>query len=391
MSTRTDGDTTTQQIALPPDFAPGNTTIKFVDCPAVGSCVAAGDDNVHGLLLELANGTWTASEADLDQGKNVGQISGLSCAAPGECTATGSSASAGPVLLRLHDGSWTTTGVVPPHSHSGEAGLTGIDCASASYCLAAGYYGYGATHPGAFVVQIADGVQTVRRVPDSPRDGVATNIDAVQCPAVGQCTLIGEFGTRFPHKGSDFVSVRNGSAFVVTPIPLPAGPAPGSTLGSSYGPRATMSCPAVSLCYAAGAYNEHLPAVVRLKGTTVHFYALPRPAGEPNAIVSVDDIDCASRDACTAVGTGDFRSFNSSSEGAYYTFADGVWTTEVSQKAPGQKARPTLTDYTAVDCPAAGACIADGNYAWDLKRDDDDDGELLYMKASGLVSTETPN
>lgn len=85
---------------------PGAANNKYEDlsslaCPAVGTCVVAGDDNsnptgtgLHPLLLMLANGTWTASTAPVPGGSlaaayNFASLSGVACPFAGVCVATG--------------------------------------------------------------------------------------------------------------------------------------------------------------------------------------------------------------------------------------------------------------------------------------------------------------
>ncbi|MBE7187297.1 IPT/TIG domain-containing protein [Jatrophihabitans endophyticus] len=396
ITTRIDGRFTTQPAPVPSGVKRSGASLERISCPAVGSCAAAGtyDNGHHGLLLVLANGTWTVTKARLTTDTGRAQIKALSCGAPGACTVLSSD----PVLYRLHDGTWTRSTIVPPGVRPGQhvrIGLEGLDCASAAYCLAAGEYGH---YSAPFVDQLVNGKQTVRRMPNSPQDGPPTSTDAVQCPAVDRCTVLTLFANADSSGGKDasaFVTVQNGRSFAFRSITLPAVADPLSLFAYGDG-TSSMSCPEVSVCFAASAYEVkrgyYLYAVARLDHAKVHVYNLPRPRSRQQVLAR--DIDCASSTACTAVGEVDLagRADPYEGKGAYFTFAHGVWTTKVAAPVSGQHTEPTSTSYDAVDCPAPGACTADGDYEWDPEPfKDDGNVYYAYTKESGLVSVETPN
>ncbi len=392
ITTRIDGQVTTQQAPLPTGVDRSEASLYQIDCPAVGSCAAAGSygDGLDGLLLVLANGTWTAQTAKLDAGTGHARVQGLSCGAPGDCIAI----SHDPVLYRLHDGTWTGIDVRPPGWKPGQplrAYLDGVDCASAAYCLVAGAYDRGSK---VFVDQLVDGEQSVRAMPKSPGGEQPGGALGVQCRAVGRCTVLTDF-YRGPYSGTDasaFVTVQDGRSFAFRTISVPGDAGPESGFATS----GVLSCPEVSVCFDAVEYSSrsdgYVAAVVRLDHAKVHRISLPRP--DPAEQVFVSDIDCVTAGACTAVGSaepvGDVDPFRY--VGAYFSFANGVWTTEVAQPAAGQEPEPTSTSYATVECPAPGACVAGGTYEWDIEPyDDDGTTRYAYQNASGIVGVETPN
>ncbi|MGH9018554.1 MAG: hypothetical protein ACRDY1_12460, partial [Acidimicrobiales bacterium] len=98
-----------------------DATLTEVVCPSVGSCVVVGDyedtiGNSVGLVETLSAGTWTPMEAPLpgnaDQGVNLNsKLLGLACPAPGSCVAVGDDninvSSADGLIETLSGGMWT--------------------------------------------------------------------------------------------------------------------------------------------------------------------------------------------------------------------------------------------------------------------------------------------
>ena len=232
-------------------------------------------------------------------------------------------------------------------------------------------------------------------MPKSPAGEQPGSTLGVSCRAVGRCTVLTSF-YRGPYSGTDasaFVTVQDGRSFTFRPIPIPADAGPVSGLATS----GVLTCPAVSVCFDAVEYASksggYVAAVARLDHAKVHLTSLPRP-DNPAEQVFVADIDCPTVSACTAVGSAELVNDVDpyQYDGAYFSLADGVWTTDIAQPAAGQEPEPTSTFYSSVDCPAAGACVADGSYDWDIEPfDDDGTTRYAYQNVSGLVSVETPS
>lgn len=133
-------------------FPPGSGSVA---CSSATSCVAVGsylDSSTvqHGLLVTGSGTSWKATEAPLPanagQQTQAGMVS-VACPAqppdlPSGCTALGSYASAGSILVLTESGtSWKPTAVATPADAAGPVSWLGpLTCPSASTCVAAGSY-----------------------------------------------------------------------------------------------------------------------------------------------------------------------------------------------------------------------------------------------------------
>jgi len=152
----------------------GNGQLTVLSCPTAGNCSAGGSYIDAGtgksFVVNEVNGTWhNAIEVPgllgLDPSGN-GQVSALSCPAPGNCSAGGiyydydgavTSQGFGFVVNEVN-GTWHNAIEVPGMSalnRSGSAQVTALSCARAGECSAGGYYEathYGLTAGQVFVV-----------------------------------------------------------------------------------------------------------------------------------------------------------------------------------------------------------------------------------------------
>ncbi len=138
------GGTWTPSTGLDPAGAT-QAALTGVSCPDAADCVASGvavtSTGLHALVETLSGGTWTPTTGIDPSGATQATLYGVSCAAAGECTATGSTRLSGvtqALIENLAGGSWTqVTDLNPPGST--QATLYGISCTSGS-CTAVGSY-----------------------------------------------------------------------------------------------------------------------------------------------------------------------------------------------------------------------------------------------------------
>ena len=103
----------------------------------------------QGLLLTMSKGSWTAAEAALPgnaAGNPYVQLTELSCDSAAACVAEGTYQDASnrsdTLLLTWSGGSWESAQTPLPADASSDSSvtITGLSCASASLCFAAGSY-----------------------------------------------------------------------------------------------------------------------------------------------------------------------------------------------------------------------------------------------------------
>ena len=150
------GSWTAAETPVPSDASSNvGALLSRVSCPSVSHCMAVGEyvgtASQQGMILTWSGGSWTAAglplpaNADTSAG-NQAFMTGISCPSDSQCAATGyynyNGQGQDPMVLTLANGSWTATEAsLPADAGSNpDASLNGVSCASASQCVATGYY-----------------------------------------------------------------------------------------------------------------------------------------------------------------------------------------------------------------------------------------------------------
>jgi hypothetical protein len=289
-----------------------------VSCPASGSCVAVGvyEDTAgdwHGLIETLANGTWTA--ATLPAGglsPAVGTdlaLHAVSCPAVGSCVAAGEYEDAARatigVIATLAGGAWTAltapeATLNPPPDANPLTYLQSVSCPQPGMCAVAGEYVNTSDREEGLTETLTDGTWTPAAVPGPP-DGLLS----VTCPASGSCYAV----------GGGFVATLSGGSWQTAALPT-AGLTPA---GQSVYAVNAISCPAVGSCKAFGEYSdtsglEHGYIAKLAHGTwtaekapTSGLKPPPSPTANPDdptndQAINSGGIACPTASSCVAVG-----------------------------------------------------------------------------------------
>ena len=138
---------------LPVSAASGGLPeLTAVSCPSVSFCAVAGQylnasDAARGLLMTESGGSWKVATAPFPPGAPGGSSykeQAISCATAQSCVIAGIYNDASGQysdLLTLSGGVWAGGNVpAPPDSATGEGGVQGVSCPSASFCVAVGGY-----------------------------------------------------------------------------------------------------------------------------------------------------------------------------------------------------------------------------------------------------------
>jgi len=150
------GSWTAAEAPVPSDASSSvGNILSRVSCPSVSHCMAVGEyagaTSQLGMVLTWSGGSWTAAglplpaNADTSAGHQA-FMTGISCSSDSQCAATGyynyDGQGQDPMVLTLANGSWTATEASLPADvgNNPEASLNDVSCASASQCVATGYY-----------------------------------------------------------------------------------------------------------------------------------------------------------------------------------------------------------------------------------------------------------
>jgi len=253
--------------------------VSSVSCSSVGNCSAGGyygtfDGAEHAFVVSEAAGTWEpVVEVAQSLDKSGSEIASISCPTDGNCSAGGdyvdSDANPQAMVIEESDGVWQSAQEVAGSLNVGDyAQITSVSCASAGNCSAAGYY---ANEAGGFVGLVVtesdgswDSGQDVATSPFSGRlgaDGLA-QINSISCPSVDNCAAAGVL--------DDINDIQQ--AFVVAEIPENAqtitftAPSEGTVHGSAVLTPSASSGLAVALSLDASTTND---ACTLLDGETV--------------------------------------------------------------------------------------------------------------------------
>jgi hypothetical protein len=282
-----------------------NSVLSAISCASDDSCVAVGSAQTHGFhrtgLIESWNGTrWSIAAASLFSGLKPATLRSVSCPTVAQCVAVGDGTTANatnlhgqqtqPIAVREVDGHWR---VSRPVVRSGDVtvdGLSGLSCAEPSDCEASG----NATENGRGVTVIERlhlgrwTLSTTSRLPGAR----ATTPEDIGCSAASSC-LVSESG--FSAVGSDhrtrsrLLRLTGGGWHAVSP---------------SLGPNVVVtnvSCPTGGPCVAfahdvqSGTLDE-----VSESGTLT---PLPKPVPAGGRTVDIGGLTCSALDQCFGLGT----------------------------------------------------------------------------------------
>jgi hypothetical protein len=317
--------------------------LQGVSCAAPGACTAVGVHSVGGRDVTLAESwqgsTWSVVPSPTPPSITAG-LNGVSCPAPAACTAVGGYET-GPVtggrdktLIESWNGArWS---VVPSPNGPGKInGLDGVSCTSQTFCMAVGTQVTTANKP---LAESWNG-STWSLVP-IPGAGPAGGgeLSGVSCTAPSACVAVGSYGA----SGRTLAEYWNGTAWSVMPTPNPAKTATNTLLG--------VSCATRSACMAVGfdeaSFTEHT-LIERWNGTAWSLAAHPASG---NILYGVS---CAAAAACTAVGS----SYTGTPPTLIESWNGATWSVVKHTDLPG-----AIGELYSDSCPSPATCTAGGYY-----------------------------
>ena len=187
--------------------------VYSVSCAAAGNCSAGGayttsSAATQAFIVNETGGTWGTAKvvrgiAALNKGK-LAQVSSVSCASPGNCSAGGSyqdaSFNSQAFVVDEAGGTWGTAQELPGTAalDQGSPGATvvSLSCAAAGACSAGGAYSDASDLQQAFVADESGGTWgTAQEVPGTAalNTGGLAGTQAVSCAPAGDCSAGGDY------------------------------------------------------------------------------------------------------------------------------------------------------------------------------------------------------
>ena len=287
-------------------------------------------------LLVAAVGFATAAAEGTSPEPPEIYVDGLDCTSATACIAVGSTNESVPHALAwtLEGGTWHL-GALPAMTGSSE--LRRISCPAAGFCMA-----IGEAREAALSMRLSGGVWTVLPM---PRSDHSADLFGVSCPSTRWCMAAGE-GSGLKSMVS---AVFTGGRWRAVPAPVIREPL--------HFQLDAVACSSPHFCMAVG--DNELVSGGRLHGKLVtalyngsSWRLVPVPISFPRTQPSLDGVSCARDGECMAVGN---RNFYTASPGRQLImrFRAGHWSV---MNVSG----PTGTEPLSVSCAAPGACVAVG-------------------------------
>ncbi len=303
---------TPRTLPQPPNSGGGHQALD-VSCVEANECVAVGqnwnlDVSTYATLAESWNGSeWTAMDTPNPPGLNEGWqhnwyalLSGVSCASASDCLAVGyyrdPSESVKPLTEHWDGEEWEILSTSMP-SGAVSAQLNGVSCPSTSACTAVGYSENGSGTKKPLVERWDGGTWTVQSAPN-PGGTSGSRLLAVSCATTDSCTAVG-----FNHAVEEETTLAerwNGIEWqTVSTVEL------GGVQATNR--LEAVSCSSPSACMAVGGHLAKFgtafhwgPLAERWNGSAWSLQTIPEPPQSEEA--SLAGVSCASANSCTAVG-----------------------------------------------------------------------------------------
>lgn len=318
-----------------------------ISCARASRCLAVGlffnSSNDYQTLAELWNGSALSivnQDADL---------SGVSCFDAAHCVAVGSAfgdTSVSETRAEVWNGRrWSSVRTPNPADSEGSY-LQGVDCVSADYCVAVGYY-YRLDNTRLTLVEAWDGHQWTI-VPSANLDGAAYSVlYGLTCASASDCMAVGSAAGRVLAEAWD------GSAWTVVPTADPS--------NTAYSELNDVSCSSPSSCLAVGYetdtyYHADVTLAEQWDGSAWTIVPSASPGKNDVRSAVLHGLSCSTTGGCLAVG------YRQRKSGAYTTLTEHWtgenWTLQASPSPAGS----AYSDLNAISCLDSGGCLAVGSF-----------------------------
>jgi hypothetical protein len=185
---------TTWRLLASPSPSPKNSALNSVSCPSASTCVAVGATTSSVFGAKWNGSTWKVVKTPIPRGGSNGVLSSVSCPAAGACTAVGDYFSGSrlvPLAERWNGKGWTPQHPVSPSGkQNGE--LTSVSCAGPGSCSAVGTAdGTGGGSKTLVFAEHWNGRAWSAAKPQAVPGAIGSALSGVSCSSSVACTAIG--------------------------------------------------------------------------------------------------------------------------------------------------------------------------------------------------------
>ena len=384
--------------------AGGAAGIIAISCPAAGSCTAEGSYTdsatiVHTFVLNQVNGTWgfptEVPDFTILSVEDASEMSTLSCTSATNCVGLGSfvdhvTQSAQPIIFTETNGVWAAPVEAQGSASFNPSGIAivgGLDCASATTCVAGGYVlvlSATSTTLVPFLINENNGlwgpVEAIPGVAALSRVNEAA-LTALSCGAPGDCAAGGNYLDTSGQSQAFIINEVGGVWASATQ--LFATQLLGSGLSNSLG---GIACPSAGNCSAIGGFADAKGiAQPFVDDEANHVWS---PASEipgvqtlnDNAGAAFDSISCSAAGACSAGGT--YTDGGNNAQVFLVNESSNVWSSPIEVPGTSSLNKGGLGSIYQVSCSADGSCGVAGSYA-----DASKSIQLFVVNSSGVAPT----
>ena len=314
------------------------------DCTAVGSYESVvGGQGVFTTFAEQWNGSsWTIQNTPEATSSD---LNGVSCLSATDCVAVGDVLTGVNIntdtLAEVWNGSTWTVQPTPTPKGATRAFLIDVDCTSATNCLAVGDYSGKNGHDQFLLAERWDGTSWKLSGTQTPTGSTMNDFNGVSCGSARSCVAVGTSDS------SLLAESWSGGGWTQMSIPNPSG-STGGYLGG-------VSCTAANSCTAAGDYfNGSVEATLaeHWDGTSWAQQTTPNETGA--TVNDLSDASCATASKCVVVG-GMYKKKTGTT-----TFSEVSTGSSWAIKKVGAPAGSTESSLASVSCASASDCIAVG-------------------------------
>jgi hypothetical protein len=322
------------------------------------ACLMAIAGLVGSLFLPIGTGVASAAPQPAQTGLLNSSLAGVSCPATNYCMAVGWFEAAGLAATYLTFGeqwngtSWTLTPTVTPPDQGGGARLNSVSCTSPTSCMAVGeIMDFHALNGGYFTDKpLAEKWNGVvwKVVPTAKLVNTGAVLNGISCFLASRCFAVGSNGTPSHDTQATLAESWNGTKWSAVPTPAPREPG-GTTLDQ-------VSCATANACQAVGydGYDSSTATSAPLgeswNGAVWSRVKTPSPGSSG----TLTGVNCTAATACTAVGdqvTGSTRA------GLAERWNGVIWKVQRLPSPSGASA----SSLAEVSCSGPSACMATGS------------------------------
>ena len=277
-----------------------------VSCVNAQLCVAVGVSSTGSLLyptyhtlVETWNGTsWSITQSPNPSSTETATLSGISCVSITDCKAVGwydNASGIAQTLAETWNGSSWSIIASPNPSTVATSELSDVSCAYSGYCTAVGSY----NAPNAMQTLIETWNGTSWSITQSPSPSATENavLRAISCTSQSYCVAVGR-NDAAPSMRQTLIETWNGASWSITQSPDTSA----STSNVLYG-VSCVSAQGSTSCVAVGYYEGQGGWQTLIESYDGVSWAITEsPNSSASHPASLDGVTCTSSSSCVAVG-----------------------------------------------------------------------------------------